>query len=77
MADGTRRNAEGLEHPNRVLVDLPELKMRTLLDSHQSGDALTGRLRIRLEPNDAQEVLLPISYRPFRDGVEVRIGVSS
>lgn len=73
MPDGSRGPAVPLTHPGNVGAYLTELRMLTVLDKRQQGDELTGRLRIRLDPADAQEVLLPISFRPYPDGEEVLI----
>ena len=49
-----------------------DLKALTILDAEQSGDTLTGQLRIRLDPEE-QERLFPITFHYFRGGQEVRI----
>ena len=51
------------------------LKALTILDAEQSGDTLTGQLRIRLDPEE-QERLFPITFHYFRGGQEVRIRLS-
>lgn len=76
MPDGSREKVVHLGGSQWMPSYLGELRMLTILEEHQEGDAITGKLRIRLEPQDAEEVLLPISYRPFRDGEEVRIRLS-
>jgi len=48
------------------------LKAKTILDPEQSGDVLTGRLRIRPDPAQ-EERLFPIAFRYFPCGEEVRI----
>jgi len=59
--------------PGRVGEYLVGLRALTILDEHQKGEAITGNLRMRLQPQDAAEIMLPVTYRPFRDGEEVRI----
>jgi RNA polymerase sigma factor (sigma-70 family) len=75
MPDGFREPIIHVTHPGDIGSYLTGLRMLTMLDEHQKGDELTGRLRIRLDPGDAEEVLLPISFGPYRGGEEVRIQI--
>jgi RNA polymerase sigma factor (sigma-70 family) len=73
MPDGSRQPFVPLTHPGNVGPYLTELRMLTILDERQQGDEMTGILRIRLDPGDKEEAMFPVSFRPYRDGEEVRI----
>ena len=75
LPDGSRERSLFLHRPGYMGEYLTHMRMTTILDEHQKGDAITGRLRIRLNPEDEHESLFPIRYRPFRDGEEVRISL--
>ena len=80
MPDGKRSEALRLHPKYGIRRWAVELKMLTILDKRQKGDVLTGRLRVRLNPQDEQEALLPITYRPYCQGglvfEEIRINLS-
>jgi RNA polymerase sigma factor (sigma-70 family) len=58
---------------SHALGAVQSLKFMTILDKVQKGNEMTGRLRIRLKPEDKNEVLLPITFAPRRNIDEVRV----
>jgi len=77
MPDGKIEKGEPLGTPLDVLDYFGMLREETLLDKRQEGDALTGTLVLQAASVDAGETTFPISYRPHRDGEEVRIDISA
>jgi hypothetical protein len=61
MPDGARERVEHAAGPWYFADWAAGLRMRTILDEQQEGDVMTGELRIRLNPEDREEALFPIT----------------